>query len=187
MDIILNGKTGFSITRKLWLALRRIRPETNIRLLWIDAICIDQDNVEERTGQIKLMSHIFRHASRVIVWLGKCFDVEFRIGVAEKPSEPQRPRAWNLFYSWIDGLIDRRAPFALFATRNGFVGIARDNVRSDDTIALLHGCRYPAVLRPQPAAVFKFEGFVYVNGIMHNELQDETPDVEFYPMVFVLI
>jgi hypothetical protein len=38
--------------------------------IWIDAICIDQKNVEEKNHQLPLMSHIFYQASKVIVWLG---------------------------------------------------------------------------------------------------------------------
>jgi hypothetical protein len=41
--------------------------ETNI---WIDQLCIDQDNVEERNHQVRLMDRIFRGADSVIAWLG---------------------------------------------------------------------------------------------------------------------
>ena len=41
------------------------------QLLWIDAICIDQSNLEERGQQVQMMSQIFGRASQVIVWLGK--------------------------------------------------------------------------------------------------------------------
>ncbi|PCD25840.1 hypothetical protein AU210_012274 [Fusarium oxysporum f. sp. radicis-cucumerinum] len=39
-------------------------------LLWIDQICIDQENYIERKFQVTLMSKIFRQAQRVICWLG---------------------------------------------------------------------------------------------------------------------
>jgi hypothetical protein len=38
--------------------------------LWIDAICINQANLSERTHQVRLMADIYGKASRVIVWLG---------------------------------------------------------------------------------------------------------------------
>jgi hypothetical protein len=38
--------------------------------LWIDALCIDQSDAEERTRQIGIMSQIFSRASQVVVWLG---------------------------------------------------------------------------------------------------------------------
>jgi len=40
------------------------------RLIWIDAICIDQENVAERNHQVGLMNEIFSRCSTVIVWLG---------------------------------------------------------------------------------------------------------------------
>jgi len=39
--------------------------------LWVDAICIDQENIQERGDQVQLMGHIYRNASQVIIWLGK--------------------------------------------------------------------------------------------------------------------
>ena len=39
-------------------------------LLWVDAICIDQSNVEERGQQVQMMVQIYARASAAIVWLG---------------------------------------------------------------------------------------------------------------------
>lgn len=39
-------------------------------LLWVDAICIDQSNVEERGQQVQMMAQIYARASAAIVWLG---------------------------------------------------------------------------------------------------------------------
>ncbi|KAJ3455134.1 hypothetical protein MRS44_013734 [Fusarium solani] len=38
--------------------------------IWIDAICINQDDLQERASQVLLMGRIFRSASRVLAWLG---------------------------------------------------------------------------------------------------------------------
>jgi hypothetical protein len=38
---------------------------------WVDAICINQRNSEERTQQVRLMAKIYSKAHRVIVWLGE--------------------------------------------------------------------------------------------------------------------
>jgi hypothetical protein len=40
------------------------------RLLWIDAICINQQDVQERNHQVRIMSHIYKWAECVRVWLG---------------------------------------------------------------------------------------------------------------------
>lgn len=38
--------------------------------MWIDAICIDQDDIAHKGHQVSMMGEIYSHASRVIVWLG---------------------------------------------------------------------------------------------------------------------
>ncbi|KAI1748758.1 heterokaryon incompatibility protein-domain-containing protein [Xylaria castorea] len=40
------------------------------RMLWVDFICIDQRNTEERGQQVSIMRSIYEGASRVLVWLG---------------------------------------------------------------------------------------------------------------------
>ena len=42
----------------------------NSKYIWIDAICIDQDNIFERNAQVAMMADIFGAAQSVIVWLG---------------------------------------------------------------------------------------------------------------------
>lgn len=66
------------IRPNLWYALCSIREQfkeckDHLRrpiLLWVDAICIDQENVAERNRQVNLMNEIFSKADSVIVWLG---------------------------------------------------------------------------------------------------------------------
>ena len=50
-------------------------------MVWIDAICIDQENPEERGRQVQLMAKIYSNALCVIVWLGE--DVEGTNGALE--------------------------------------------------------------------------------------------------------
>ena len=39
--------------------------------MWVDAICIDQDNLKERSSQVSMMDSIYSGADKVIVWLGR--------------------------------------------------------------------------------------------------------------------
>lgn len=64
------------ITCNLSSALRRLRRADGTRLLWADTICIDQNNVHERSTQIALMRSIFQGAVRVLVWLGPAEEVD---------------------------------------------------------------------------------------------------------------
>ncbi|OBT67663.1 hypothetical protein VE03_03431 [Pseudogymnoascus sp. 23342-1-I1] len=67
--IILNG-CGFHVTYNLWVALYALRDEKDVRTFWIDAICVDQDDLDERSSQVQLMREIYKGATRTVVWLG---------------------------------------------------------------------------------------------------------------------
>ena len=59
-----------SVTQNLGIALRHIRRKDEARILWIDAICVDQRNTRERGHQVARMADVYSLASRVVVWLG---------------------------------------------------------------------------------------------------------------------
>lgn len=74
-EIFVNG-FRFMIRRNLYdffdtVAINILRGE----LLFIDAICIDQSNIEERESQVSHMGDIYSKASRVIAWLGSADEV----------------------------------------------------------------------------------------------------------------
>jgi Heterokaryon incompatibility protein (HET) len=68
--IQLEGKRK-RVGYNLEAALQQLRDETRPVTLWIDAICIDQSNREERSEQVNVMARIYSQASQVIVWLGE--------------------------------------------------------------------------------------------------------------------
>jgi hypothetical protein len=65
---------AIEITQNCEAALRRLREKDKDRLLWIDAICIDQSNIGERNQQVRLMSAIYQQAQRVLAYLGEASD-----------------------------------------------------------------------------------------------------------------
>jgi hypothetical protein len=67
--IKIDGKEH-QIRHNLWLALLQLRLTKEERILWIDAVCINQNDIEERNHQVGLMSFIYRQAYHVIAWLG---------------------------------------------------------------------------------------------------------------------
>jgi ankyrin repeat protein len=69
-QITVNGST-MHVTSNLHAALQHLRFEEEDRLLWIDAICIDQDNMAERRHQVQHISYIYKEAERVVIWLGE--------------------------------------------------------------------------------------------------------------------
>jgi hypothetical protein len=68
--------TQVLVTENLDRALRRVRLPTSRRVLWADAICINQDDNDEKALQIPMMTHIFRGASRVLAWVGGCQEAQ---------------------------------------------------------------------------------------------------------------
>ncbi|KUI62365.1 Heterokaryon incompatibility protein 6, OR allele [Cytospora mali] len=69
-DIFVDG-VAFSATTNLHDALEHIRPRTgDPRIMWIDAICINQNDDSERNHQVPLMQRIYSEAAAAVVWLG---------------------------------------------------------------------------------------------------------------------
>ncbi|KAK3332355.1 heterokaryon incompatibility protein-domain-containing protein [Cercophora scortea] len=60
----------FLIKPSLESALRHLRLPTTPRTLWIDALCINQSNIPERSAQVQLMRFIFTLCTTNLVWLG---------------------------------------------------------------------------------------------------------------------
>jgi hypothetical protein len=52
-------------------ALRYLRCSNQERVFLIDAMCINQEDIEERNEQVKRMTNIYKLAQRVIAWLGE--------------------------------------------------------------------------------------------------------------------
>jgi hypothetical protein len=59
-----------SVTRNLAEALTYLRREDLPRVFWIDAICVNQADLDERSRQVSLMASLYSQARTVAVWLG---------------------------------------------------------------------------------------------------------------------
>lgn len=71
-NIICND-TPFAITENLHEALEVLRPtdSSGRRYIWIDALCINQLDLTERSRQVRNMLIIYQNAVKVIAWLGQ--------------------------------------------------------------------------------------------------------------------
>jgi len=72
----------FQVTPNLLSALRHLR-DKNEYVLWVDAICINQESIPEKNNQVPRMSEIYQTALETFVWLGE--------------SDETVPVAFNLF------------------------------------------------------------------------------------------
>ncbi|KAH7075959.1 heterokaryon incompatibility protein-domain-containing protein [Paraphoma chrysanthemicola] len=69
-----NSQRVFRVTEDLATCLYSIVNSENLETpsyLWIDQICINQDDIIERNAQVQMMAEIYQSASLVIVWLGQ--------------------------------------------------------------------------------------------------------------------
>ncbi|UPK95496.1 hypothetical protein LCI18_006431 [Fusarium solani-melongenae] len=104
--IRLNGYK-FEVTVNLFEGLRQIRrsifEDASLHQLpiWIDAICINQDDKEEKAKQVPEMYRIYNTAEQVLLWLG----------VMPIPSDFLKPWTYDDRYSWI-GFDDKDCPMS---------------------------------------------------------------------------
>ncbi|KAJ4354053.1 uncharacterized protein N0V89_005786 [Didymosphaeria variabile] len=68
------------ITESLNSALRALRLSDKPRVLWVDAVCIDQQNNAEKAQQLPHMSWIYASASQVVIWLDEDTDGTAKAG-----------------------------------------------------------------------------------------------------------
>lgn len=109
---ILVNDACVSVTKSLETALRRLRFPDRPRTLWVDYICINQYDVEERNRQVARMGLIYEIAKTVLVWLGEAtYDTTVGIKVLNHFADEARPHpqpVWQDYPSDVvrGGLLD---------------------------------------------------------------------------------
>ena len=104
-------------------ALKYLRKPQDERYVWIDFLCINQDDLVEKAVQIPRMKNIFSKASTVIVWLGESLAVASILGECQKSCGSNvgtltclnhRKEAWKsiLDYAWFRRTWVRQEVFA---------------------------------------------------------------------------
>ena len=74
-EIRLNGQSSY-IRSNLHEYLKIMYAEQQSYWIFIDALCINQDNVAEQSSQVTLMGEIYRNAGEVIAWMGVTWAIE---------------------------------------------------------------------------------------------------------------
>ncbi|KAI0381098.1 heterokaryon incompatibility protein-domain-containing protein [Hypomontagnella monticulosa] len=76
LEIVVDGRPR-SVTRNLHDALKRLRRQKGDvcgevgRTLWVDAVCINQSDHDEKRYQVELMGEIYSRTARSLLWLGE--------------------------------------------------------------------------------------------------------------------
>lgn len=117
------GGCPFWVRPNLFTALRRLRAHggDNAVVIWVDALCIDQNSVVERNSQVAMMGEIYSRSKRVQVWLGefelahdiwpdntigtdpgRCYDIPTVNNTLGLP--PSKDERGNQFFGALDGL-----------------------------------------------------------------------------------
>ncbi|KAJ4196912.1 hypothetical protein NW759_016399 [Fusarium solani] len=102
--LVCNG-LAIDVGENLRLALENTRYSTLPRIVWVDALCINQDDLAERNQQVQLMGKIYQQAIETIVWLGDVFP--------RGPTRPEFDAICKVVKAWDKSL----RPF--YESRNG--------------------------------------------------------------------
>lgn len=70
LRVILVDNCRVRVNKNLYDAMMVLRPPKEDLVIWIDFLCINQSDNEEKSWQVRLMADIYRKACRVIAWLG---------------------------------------------------------------------------------------------------------------------
>ncbi|KAF7952460.1 uncharacterized protein EAE97_001957 [Botrytis byssoidea] len=68
--ICINGHKH-KVTPNLESALRHLRGHKAKVVIWVDAVCVNQNDIPERDTQLKMMADIYRKAEKGLSWLGE--------------------------------------------------------------------------------------------------------------------
>lgn len=95
-----------------WYALWQVRRIHSAHLVWIDSICINQDDVEEKSSQVNVMDEIYRFGTHVFACVGPHEnDSEYLIDQIALLVEEQthRPESGFTSYEWGDSELNLRS------------------------------------------------------------------------------
>jgi hypothetical protein len=106
--ISCSGTRSLEVTPNLYQALRHIRHPTESRTFWIDALCVDQKDIQERNQQVAQMKHIYSQSQKLVIWLGDsgseaACDLITRLAtLVEDPEHPGafQPQPWIQGQHW---------------------------------------------------------------------------------------
>lgn len=122
LPIYINGMQ-VSVTKNLALALQYIRKVDRDQILWVDAVCINQADVDEKNSQVRLMGTLYSEAEDVIIWLGEADPTTDELAhFVQEGGVPIRPEAdtgdfQSTYRTYIDQIDTIRALFQIVLIR----------------------------------------------------------------------
>ncbi len=93
-----------TVRENLRSALQHLRSESAVRTLWIDAICINQQDECEKSHQVAHMGSIYELAERVVIWFGPAVGgTDACIALLSKLAKMARYKFRKDLLSWTTG------------------------------------------------------------------------------------
>ena len=96
------------VTENLFEALRALRPsKNNSRFLWVDALCINQDDSSEKNEQVWNMLAIYQKARKVMAWLGTAEKKYMKLVMLATSASPRSSSPWGIldFLDAVEGVL----------------------------------------------------------------------------------
>ncbi|RDW80972.1 hypothetical protein BP5796_05670 [Coleophoma crateriformis] len=117
--ILIDGHK-VAVTSNLASALKEIFHHDKKKLIWADAVCINQADISERNHQVSKMKLVYEKATRVITWLGEEYDCsedafKFFHSVLKRGVPKTMSESWVPWRSSIHIQREARAVMKLFA------------------------------------------------------------------------
>jgi hypothetical protein len=102
INVSCNGM-DLAVTPTVFEMLQNLNPS---RPCWVDSICINQQDTEEKVIQIPLMHRIYSRAALVVIWMGMP-TMQSEKFMAEFPNLLENERRWNAMATqgcqpWVD-------------------------------------------------------------------------------------
>jgi hypothetical protein len=170
-EIVINEQL-YTVRRNLLDFLRAARKK-DLGWLWIDALCIDQANVTERTLQVQLMKSIYSEAIEVVSWLGSATPtVEF---LNAHMDNRHLATIFNLNEYWTRAWITQEVLLA-----QGVILMAGDSELSMELLPdYLQDCGSNFLVRARAAATTPLRGRGITGGRIYSPtLMDPSSEVQ---------
>jgi len=105
-EISVDGRL-MSVRSNLYHFLQMASRRYSNLSLWIDAICINQNDTKEKNHQVRRMSQIYRNAEKVLVWLGMTPKADMLFSMAKVWHAASRYRPLHILYYRLRGILFR--------------------------------------------------------------------------------
>lgn len=108
--MIVGGSSRLNVPSRIYDYLRHRYSYFSSKLIWVDALCIRQDDLEEKADQVRLMRDIFGNASRVNLWVASIHEAPDALSLRAHLLWTRTVQAMTSNPKYIQDMTSRTAP-----------------------------------------------------------------------------